>query len=270
MSKKLDREGAVTGVFCFLQLASLELQQALHIQRLSEQTALKRLKTLAYLKRQIRNPLSGIIFSQKMMEGTELDEEQKQLLQTSAQCQHQLGKILDDSDLDSVVEGYLDLEMVEFTLHEVLVASINQVTMKSKRKGIQVIHDAAEEIMTETLYGDSIRLQQVLADFLSVSLNYTPTGGQFTVAASLTKDQLGQSVHLVHLELRITHSGGIPEALLKEMFGSDIDASDEGISLLISRKLVKLMSGDVQYMREAGKSSFIISAELAGGHKPKA
>ncbi|XP_021898717.1 phytochrome A [Carica papaya] len=106
VNKKLDREGAVTGVFCFLQLASQELQHALHVQRLSEQTAMKRLKALGYIKRQIRNPVSGIIFSRKMMEGTELGPEQRRLLHTSAQCQRQLNKILDDSDLDSIIEGY--------------------------------------------------------------------------------------------------------------------------------------------------------------------
>ncbi|KDP23318.1 hypothetical protein JCGZ_23151 [Jatropha curcas] len=271
VNKKLDREGAVTGVFCFLQLASQELQQALHIQRLSEQTALKRLKTLSYIKRQIRNPLSGIIFSRKMMEGTELDAEQKQLLHTSTLCQRQLSKVLDDSDLDSIIESYLDLEMVAFTLHEVLVSSISQVTLKSKGKGIRITHhDVAEEIMGETFYGDSIRLQQVLADFLSVSVNYTPTGGQLILAANLTKDQLGQSIHLVHLELRIMHTGGgIPEALLNQMFGSDGDPCEEGISLLVSRNLVKLMNGDVQYLREAGKSSFLISVELAAGQKSR-
>lgn len=110
VSKKLDREGAVTGVFCFLQLASLELQQALHVQRLTEQTAVKRLKALTYIKRQIRNPLSGIIFSRKMLEGTELEAEQKQLLHTSAQCQRQLSKVLDDSDLDSIIDGYVNMQ----------------------------------------------------------------------------------------------------------------------------------------------------------------
>lgn len=106
VSKKFDGEGSGTGIFCFLQLASQELQRALHLQRLTEQTALKRLKQLAYLKRQIQNPLSGIMFSRKMLEGTELGLEQKLLLHTSAQCQSQLGKILDDSDLDSIIDGY--------------------------------------------------------------------------------------------------------------------------------------------------------------------
>lgn len=106
VSKKLDSDGTVTGVFCFLQLASQELQQALHVQRLTEQTALKRLKALAYIRRQIRNPLSGIIFSQKMMDGTDLGEEQKQLLHTSAQCQRQLNKVIEDTDLDCIIDGY--------------------------------------------------------------------------------------------------------------------------------------------------------------------
>ncbi|KAK8591283.1 hypothetical protein V6N13_031332 [Hibiscus sabdariffa] len=269
VNKKLDMEGgAVTGVFCFLQLPSQELQQALHVQKLSEQTAMKRLKALAYLKTQIRNPLSGIIFSRKMMEVTELGPEQKRLLQTSTMCQRQLSKILDDSDLHSIVEGYLDLEMIEFTLNEVLIASISQVMMKSTGKGIRILNDTAAEIMDETLYGDGVRLQQVLADLLLVSVNFTPNGGQLTVAASLTKDQLGQSVHLAHLKLRITHAGGgVPETLLNQMFGTDGDASEEGIGLLIGRKLVKLMNGDVQYLREAGRSTFIIAIELAAANR---
>ncbi|KAK7284476.1 hypothetical protein RJT34_19222 [Clitoria ternatea] len=266
VSKKLDAEGVVTGVFCFLQLASPELQQALHIQHLSEQTALKTLKALTYLKRQIRNPLCGIVFSRKLLECTELGTEQKQLLQTGARCQRQLSKILDDSDLDRIIDGYLDLEMVEFTLHEVLVASLSQVMTKSNAKGIRVVNDVDEKITTETLYGDCLRLQQILADFLSISINFTPTRGQVVVAASVTIDQLGKLVHIAKLEFSITHDGfGVPEALLSQMFGREGHESEEGISLHISRKLLKLMNGDVRYTREAGKSSFILSVELATG-----
>ncbi|KAE8684135.1 Phytochrome A [Hibiscus syriacus] len=108
------------------ELASYELQQALHVQRLTEQTAMKRLKALAYLKKQIHNPLSGIIFSSKMMEGTELGLEQKRLLQTSTLCQRQLRKILDDSDLHTIIDGYVDLEMMEFTLHEPKVGTTHE------------------------------------------------------------------------------------------------------------------------------------------------
>lgn len=68
---------------------------------------------------------------------------------------------------------------------------------------------------------------------------------------------------------RITHAGsGVPEDLLSQMFGSNAETSEEGISLLISRKLVKLMNGDVQYLRQASLSTFIVSVELASANKP--
>lgn len=75
----------------------------------------------------------------------------------------------------------------------------------------------------------------------------------------------------VAIGCRITHTGGgVPEALLSQMFGTGAEASEEGISLLISRKLVRLMNGDVQYLREAGRSTFIISVELAVVEKNRA
>lgn len=92
--------------------------------------------------------------------------------------------------------------MMEFTLNDVLVACTTQVMISSNGKGIRIINDTAEDIMKETLFGDSIRLQQVLADFLLISVNFTRKGGQLFLAASLTKYQLGQSVYLARLELR--------------------------------------------------------------------
>lgn len=62
----------------------------------------------------------------------------------------------------------------------------------------------------------------------------------------------------------------MPEELLRQMFGNSVDATEEGISLVISRNLLKLMSGDVRYLREATKSSFIISVELASAGAKKA
>lgn len=268
VSKKVDGEGMVTGVFCFLHVASQELQQAIHIQRLSEQTTMRRLKALAYIRQEVKNPLSGVIFSRKMLEGTDLCDEQKRLLLISTRCQHQLSKVLDDLDLESILDGYLDLEMVEFTLQDVLTTAISQLMLTSKEKGIEIINDSSEEFMTESLYGDSLRLQQILANFLLTSVKFTPAGGHVKISINLVKDKLGETMHLVHLELRVVHSGnGIPQELLSQMFGTDLDTSEEGICLLVCRKLLRIMNGDVRYLREAGKSSFIISVEFASAPK---
>lgn len=108
-SKRVDNKGAVTGLFFFLQLPSKDLQQAIHFQKMSEEIANKRLKALAYVRRQVKNPLSGIIFSRQMMEETELGDEQRELLITSSLCQQQLCKVLDDNDLDGIVNGSVEL-----------------------------------------------------------------------------------------------------------------------------------------------------------------
>lgn len=171
-------------------------------------------------------------------------------------------------------------------MHEVLITAISQVMIKSNGKGIMIVDNLDPGLSNEMLYGDSLRLQQVLASFLLTSVTYTPNGGQLGVAAKLTKDSIGETVQLGRLEFRytflvaqcrhscnthlnvfkrITHSGGgVAQELLNQMFGEEGEMSDEdGISLFISRKLVKLMNGDVQYLREAGRSTFIISVELA-------
>jgi len=270
VSKKVDREGMVTGVFCFLHIPSHELQQVLHVQKLSEQTTTKKLKALSYMRHEILNPLSGLMYSRKLMEGTNLCEEQKRLLNTSTKCQLQLNRILDDLDLDNIMDSCLELEMAEFALYDVMVTAISQVMIASTGKGIRLLYNLSDGFMKEGVYGDSLRLQQILADFFVVSVKFSPSGSQVEIATSLNKDRLGENLHLIHLELRIIHTGsGVPEELLAQMFGSGDEQSDEGVCLLVCRKMLKLMNGDVRYLREADKSAFIISLELASVSKPR-
>lgn len=67
---------------------------------------------------------------------------------------------------------------------------------------------------------------------------------------------------------RIKHTNpqtgsGAAEELVSQMFGSWDVASEEGLGLLVCRKLLRLMNGDVSYLRDASKSAFILSVELA-------
>ncbi|XP_078445115.1 phytochrome A [Wolffia australiana] len=265
VSQKSDGHGAATGIFCFLQTASEELQQVMQAQRLSEQATAKSLRALSYLRREIRNPLAGIDFSREALARMPLSDDQRQILATAASCRHQLDKILADVDLDAIANACLDLEMAEFTLKEVLMVALSQVMSGSKARGVDISCDLAGGVLTEPLYGDRLRLQQIVADFLQVSVKFSRTGGRLEVSASLTKDTLGRGLQAVQMELRITHQGsGVPEGLLAQMFGDEEEGGDDdGISLLVCRNLLRQMNGDVRYLREAAGSSIILSAELA-------
>ncbi|KAJ0980508.1 hypothetical protein J5N97_008763 [Dioscorea zingiberensis] len=265
VSRKVDSDGVVTGVFCFLHTASQGLQQELQVQQLSEKSDKKKLKALAHIQHEMRTPLSGIAYSQRMLEATGLDEAQKEILRTGVKCHQQLNRILNDFNLENnIMDSPLELEMAEFVLQDVVTAAVSQVIVTGAGRGIRIINSLPDVFLTERLYGDNLRLQQILADFLAVSVKYSQCGGQVEITSSLNKDFLGECIHLVHLELSITHTGsGVPEELLAQMFGSDDKLSEEGISLFVCRKLVMLMNGDVHYLRRAGKSTFVISIELA-------
>jgi len=114
------------------------------------------------------------------------------------------------------------------------------------------------------LYGDNLRLQQVLADYLACTLQFTrPTEGPIVLQVIPRKEHIGSGMQIAHLEFRLVHPApGVPEALIQEMFRHGPGVSREGLGLHISQKLVKTMNGTVQYLREAESSSFIVLVEF--------
>lgn len=103
-NKRVNVDGQIIGAFCFLQIASPELQQTLR-QRQQERTSNVWMKELAYLCREIKNPLNDIRFTNSLLEATDLTENQKQFLETSAACERQMSKIIRDVDLDNIEDG---------------------------------------------------------------------------------------------------------------------------------------------------------------------
>ncbi|EFJ07212.1 hypothetical protein SELMODRAFT_161807 [Selaginella moellendorffii] len=263
-TKRADAEGSITGVFCFLHIASAELQQALTVQRATEKVALSKLKELAYIRQEIKNPLYGIMFTRTLMETTDLSEDQKQYVETGAVCEKQIRKILDDMDLESIEDGYLELDTTEFMMGTVMDAVISQGMITSKEKNLQLIRETPKEIKAMFLYGDQVRLQQVLADFLLNAIRFTPSSENWVgIKVATSRKRLGGGVHVMHLEFRITHPGvGLPEELVQEMFDRGRGMTQEGLGLSMCRKLVKLMNGEVEYLREPGKNFFLVSLEL--------
>ncbi|KAL0311142.1 UNVERIFIED_CONTAM: Phytochrome C [Sesamum angustifolium] len=264
-NRRTDSQGRITGVLCFLHVASPELQHAMEVQKVTEQAAANTLTKLAYIRTEMRNPLSGIKCLQKMMKSSDLSKEQRQLLRTSELCGDQLAKIIDDTDIEGIEESYREMKSDEFNLGEALEVVMNQVMILSRERQVRIIYDLPSEVSSMFLYGDILRLQQVLSDFLATALLFTPAseGSSIIFKIITRKESIGTKMHVLHVEFRITHPApGIPEELIREMFYYNHNVSREGLGLYISQKLVKIMNGTVQYLREAEKASFIILLEF--------
>nr|AHZ64004.1 phytochrome [Cylindrocystis sp. VAZE] len=264
-SKRMDAEGAITGVFCFLHTATPELQAALSVQKAAERVAEAKAKELAYIRQEIRNPLDGIHFARSFMEHTELNDDQKQLVETSATCEKQLRRILDDMDLASIEGGYLELETGEFLMATVMNSVVSQGMMQASKKQLQLFCDTTPELKQMGVFGDQVRLQQVLADFLMNAVQFTPVAGWVEIKVAPTLRNLPSGLDIVNLEIRVAHSGeGLPEDLVSQMFdrADPHSKSQEGLGLSMCRKIVRLMNGEVKYVREAESSFFWVKLEL--------
>ncbi|KAK9287703.1 hypothetical protein L1049_017568 [Liquidambar formosana] len=263
-NKRVNMEGQIIGAFCFLQIASPELQQALKVQRQQEKKCFARMKELAYICQEIKNPLSGIRFTNSLLEATDLTEDQKQFLETSAACEKQMLKIIRDVDLERIEDGSLELEKAEFLLGSVINAVVSQVMILLRERGLQLIRDIPEEIKLLAVYGDQVRIQQVLADFLLNMVRYAPSPeGWVEIQVQPRLKQISDGITLVHIEFRMVCPGeGLPPELVQDMFHSSQWVTQEGLGLSMCRKILKLMNSEVQYIRESEKCYFLIILEL--------
>ncbi|PSS01538.1 Phytochrome B like [Actinidia chinensis var. chinensis] len=262
-NKRVNMDGQIIGAFCFLQIPSPELQQALKVQREQEKKCFARMKELAYICQEIKNPLSGIRFTNSLLEATDLTEDQTQFLETSGACEKQMLKIIRDVDLQIIEDGSLDLEKTEFLVGSVIDAVVSQVMILLREKGLQLIRDIPEEIKTLAVYGDQVRIQQVLADFLLNMVRYAPSpDGWVEIQVRPRLEQIsGESI--LHIEFRIVCPGeGLPPELVQDMFHSSRWVTQEGLGLSMCRKILKLMNGEVQYIRESERCYFLIILEL--------
>lgn len=268
-NKRVNIEGQIIGAFCFLQIASPELQQALKVQRQQEKKCFARMKELAYICQEIKNPLSGIRFTNSLLEATDLTEDQKQFLETSAACEKQMSKIIRDVDLDSIEDGSLELERAEFLLGSVINAVVSQVMILLRERDLQLIRDIPEEVKTLAVYGDQVRIQQVLADFLLNMVRYAPSpDGWIEIQVRPRLKQISEEVKLMHIEFRMVCPGeGLPPNLIQDMFHSSHWMTQEGLGLSMCRKILKLINGEVQYIRESERCYFLISIELPIPHR---
>ncbi|KAL2530642.1 Phytochrome B [Forsythia ovata] len=264
VNKRVNMDGKIIGAFCFLQIASPDLQHALRIQRQQEKNGVSKNKELAYICQEIKNPLSGIRFTHSLLKATDLTEEQKQFLETSGACEKQMSKIIKDIDLENIEDGSMELKRADFLLGSVIDAVVSQVMLLLRERGLQLIRDIPEEIKTLAVYGDRVRIQQALADFLLSMVRCAPSPeGWVEIQLRPTLKQISAGSAILHVEFRIMCPGeGLPPELVQDTFHNSQWVTQEGLGLSMCRKILKLMNGEVQYIRESERCYFLIILDL--------
>jgi len=214
---------------------------------------------LANMSHEIRSPMNGIFGTIDLLLETPLSSEQRELLEIARHSAAGLLEIINDIlDLSKIEAGALALRIVEFDLTTEVQDATRIVAQAAAHKGlgVQTTFDAG---IPAALLGDPTRLRQILVNLLSNAVKFTKQGH---VALAVTA--AGESPTHVSVHFRVTDTGiGIAEKDRHRLFQSfsQIDGSSTrqhegtGLGLVISRRLVEAMGGEIGVESTPGEGS---------------
>lgn len=258
-------------------------QQAMHLEQLVEARtmalsiakehaeAANRAKTsfLANMSHELRTPLNGIMGYTALLQ-RRLDEPKalEQLQRIDRSSRQLLGIISDVLDIARIEADKLTVEMIPFSLGEVLenLKSLVETNASDKKLTFDVaLEDGLNRLM---LMGDPLRLGQVLINLTNNAVKFTDNG---TISVKVVLNRL--TTDGVQVNFSVSDSGiGIAEADQQRIFRpfEQVDGSmtrrfgGTGLGLAISSRLVALMGGRLQVKSSPGMgSTFSFSVNFA-------
>ena len=218
---------------------------------------------LANMSHDIRTPMNAIVGMTAIATAHIDDREQVQncLRKITLSSKHLLGLINDVLDMSKIESGKLTLTTEQISLKEVVegIVNIMQPQVKSKKQTFD-IH--VENILTENVWCDGVRLNQVLLNLLSNATKYTPEGGSIQLSLSEEKSPKGEDYVRIYIKVKDNGIGMSPD-FLKKIYESYSRADETrihktagaGLGMAITKYIVAAMKGTIDIKSEPDKGS---------------
>lgn len=216
---------------------------------------------LARMSHEIRTPMNAIIgettLAQKNIENTsKVKEYLKQIMVSS---KHLLNLINDILDMSAIESNKIKIAKMDFDLKEVVSTVTTLYYSQCKSKGIQ-FDVKMDNVRTEFLIGDQLRVQQVILNLLSNAYKFTEPGG--TITFKIAEDKIDESHEKLHILVSDTGCG-MNEEYMSRIFRpfeqeSALTAKEHGgsgLGLSISKNLVELMGGEIRLESKVGEGT---------------
>lgn len=233
----------------------------------AEKAAQARSEFLALMSHEIRTPMNGVIGMTRLLLESMLSELQKEYVNTIQLSGEQLLVIINDIlDFSKIESGKLELENQPFDLRECIEDSMDLISSNVAEKDIELFYNI-DENTPYAIFSDVTRLRQVLTNLLSNAVKFTDKG---EVEIIVKSTHLDYKDYLLNFTVRDT-GVGIPISKMEKLFKpfSQADSSTTrsfggtGLGLVISKRIVELMGGEIGFYSEEGKgSTFYFSVKV--------
>ena len=248
---------------CLLALRRSD-HQAQAAAQATEAAAETRARFLAQISHEIRTPMSAIMGMTQLALQTQLNLEQRDLLNKADAASRMLLSLVDDVlDVAKIEAGQMQMEVQPLRLEDVVAQVVERVRPLHANPAVALTCDWADASLLGTrgqLCGDALRLRQVLVNLLSNALKFTADGEVVLRLAARPTDAQGR----VPLSITVQDSGiGMSAEQLAGLF-NELRAGDAamprryggtGLGLAITRRLVELMGGVLDVQSQPGRGS---------------
>jgi signal transduction histidine kinase/HPt (histidine-containing phosphotransfer) domain-containing protein len=238
---------------------------------------------LATMSHEIRTPMNAIIGMSSLMRTDNFDKTQAAYFRSIQQMAQALLSIINDIlDFSKIASGKMELVPVHYHLPALFEHIVSLSKFIAENKGLRFVSSLGADV-PEVVYGDDVRVRQILTNLVSNAVKYTKEG---SVEISLTRGPCPEKGKAAsnnlpgdYLIFRVKDTGiGLPEKDRDRLFESFQQFDREknrgiqgtGLGLAITRQLVTLMEGVIEVESVYGEgSAFTIYLPLVEGDPAK-
>lgn len=231
---------------------------------------------LSNISHEIRTPLNGIIGFIQVLMKTELSQEQIEYMDLINSSGKNLMKIVNDIlDFSKMESGKLDLIVTDFNPRFLIEDVIKSFSVARTNPAVDLRMRVNEKI-PPIVYGDMMRLRQILINLMQNALKFTESG-----FVEITADVYNQIEDEIRIIFAVRDTGvGIDPMKQRDIFENFMQADPSitrkyggtGLGLSIVKKLVSIMGGFIWVESEPEKGSnffFIINFKTKAAERPR-
>jgi len=267
-----DAQGNVIGLVGITRDITAQVTAEIALKKSQEEAQhLAQVKSsfLAVMSHEIRTPMNGVIGCASLLNETDLNDEQRQLLHTIQSSGESLLVIINDIlDYSKIDAGKMVFDHAPFNLRNLIEESLELFAKSVNEKGLQINYLLSPELPL-CLIGDSSRIRQIINNLLGNAIKFTEHGEVF---AEIMPINIDHAQGICELLIAIKDTGiGIAKEHQAHLFNafSQADSSitrrygGTGLGLAISKKIAEQMGGKLWFESKANKgSTFYFSLKL--------